>query len=279
VSNQRTVFFNGDFIPEQDARLHVSDLSIQRGYGVFDFFKVIDDVPILMEDHLDRFFCSAAGLGLTVDIEKERIRLLVRELIDRNKMGFSGIKLTLTGGYSPGGYEIISPIFFITQHTLQPRPAEMVEQGIRLMTHEHMRELPQVKSINYITGLMLQKKLAAAGVSDVLYHKNNEVTELPRSTFFIVTHDNVIATPTKNILAGVTRKKVLELAGQRYQTAETAITLNDIRNAREAFITSTSRQVQPVVQIDGMIIGNGKPGPIAKDLDAQLQEVIESLSH
>ena len=151
-----TAFFNGEFIDAQHARLHISDLSIQRGYGIFDFFRVINKRPIFMEDHLDRFFCSAAGLGLEVNVQREKIRSIIHELIDRNNISeLSGIKLTLTGGYSPGGYEVISPNFFVTQQVLQPRPEGQV---LKVITHEHVRELPQIKSINYITGLMLQKK-------------------------------------------------------------------------------------------------------------------------
>lgn len=264
-----TAFFNGSFVAEQDLYLHVSDLSIQRGYGVFDFFRVVNNVPVFMSEHLDRFFRSAEALGLEMDMDKARISSIVHELIDRNKPGLSGIKLTLTGGYSPGGYEVILPNFFITQHPLQPRPAT---NGFKVVLYEHMREQPEIKSINYLTGLMLQKKLTA---DDVLYHKNGEISEFPRSTFFIVTRDNEVVTPAENVLRGITRKKVLELSNG----AERTVTIDDIRNAKEAFVTSTTKQVLPVVQVDDMVIADGKPGKITMQLDAQLQEVIRSVSN
>jgi len=264
----RTAYFNGEFIAEQNLCLHVSDLSIQRGYGVFDFFRVVNNVPVFMNDHLDRFFRSAEALDLDAGVEKERIKSIVHELIERNDLRLSGIKLTLTGGYSPGGYEVILPNFFITQHPLQPRPAT---NGFKVITYEHLREQPEVKSINYLTGLMLQKKLSA---DDVLYHQNGEISEFPRSTFFIVTKNNEVVTPAKNVLRGITRKKVLDLSNG----AERTVTIDDIRNAREAFVTSTTKQVLPIVQIDDMIIGDGKPGKITRELDAELQELIKKIA-
>jgi branched-chain amino acid aminotransferase len=268
MNNQRTAFFNGEFMAEQHVCLHVSDLSIQRGYGVFDFFRVVNNVPVFMNEHIERFFKSAEALGLEVGVKKERIKSIIHELIERNNSGLSGIKLTLTGGYSPGGYEVILPNFFITQHPLQPRPET---RGFKVVLYEHIREQPEIKNINYLTGLMLQKKLAA---DDVLYHRNGEISEFPRSTFFIVTKDNEVVTPGKNVLQGITRKKILELSNG----VERTVTIDDIKNAKEAFITSTTKQVLPIIQVDDIIIGDGKPGEITKQLDAQLQELISSIS-
>jgi branched-subunit amino acid aminotransferase/4-amino-4-deoxychorismate lyase len=206
-------------------------------------------------------------------MERERIISIVHELIDRNAMaGLSGIKLTLTGGYSPGGYEVVSPNFFITQHEVLPRQGE---HGLKVITYEHMREQPGIKSINYLTGLMLQKKLAQSGAADVLYHRNNEVSEFPRSTFFIVTEDNTVITPRDNVLPGITRKKILELASH---AQEANITIDSIRGAKEAFIASTTKQVLPILQVDDIVIGDGKPGKITRELDARLQQLIKSIA-
>ncbi len=277
MSNQRTAFFNGEFIAEENARLHISDLSIQRGYGVFDFFRVLDKVPVFMDDHIDRFFRSAAGLRLEPGIDKAGIKDIIHELIERNNIALSGIKLTLTGGYSTDGYSITAPNLFITQQLLQPRHEECVKNGIKLITHDHVRELPEIKSINYLTGMLLHEKIMQAGAADALYCRNNEVFELPRSNFFIVTRDNVIVTPSTNILRGITRQKTLELAAKHFTAKEKIITVDDIRGAKEAFCTSTSKQIMPVVQIDDMVIGDERPGEVTRELDTQLQEVINNV--
>ena len=276
MSNQRTAYFEGRFMAEENCRLHISDLSVQRGYGAFDFFRVINNVPVFMDEHIDRFYRSAAGLQLEVGIEKASLRSIILELIERNNLGLSGTKLTITGGYSPDGFSMTSPNFFITQQPLQPRPEHWIELGLKVITYEHVREQAEIKSINYITGTLLHEKFKKSGADDFLYRQNDEVSEFPRYNFFIVTEDNVIATPAKNVLRGITRGKVLELAAQQFAVAEKAVTMSDIKSAKEAFITSTTKQVVPVVQVDDIVIGDGKPGKITQQLDAQLAEVIKS---
>lgn len=267
-------FFNGNFIEEEKVFLHVSDLSIQRGYGVFDFFKVIDDVPVFMNDHLERFFNSAAGLGLQPSLTKAEIANIAQGLINRNKISYSGIKIILTGGYSADGYNTGTPNLIITQQPMSPRPASIFEKGFKVITYEHERELPEIKSINYTTGVMLQQKLFAVGADDVLYQKNGEVSEFPRSNFFIVTKDDKVITPSKNILKGITRKKTLELAHRYFIASEATVTIDDIRNAKEAFITSTSKQIIPIVQIDDVVINDGKAGAVTRLLDEKLAELL-----
>ena len=106
ILSNRTAFFNGQFIDEEKASLHVSDLSIQRGYGVFDYFRTIEHVPLFLDDYLDRFYRSAEVLRLPVGLDRNKLTSVIHELIDRNKMPASGIRLSLTGGYSPDSYEI-----------------------------------------------------------------------------------------------------------------------------------------------------------------------------
>ncbi|PIQ21491.1 MAG: hypothetical protein COW65_08740 [Cytophagales bacterium CG18_big_fil_WC_8_21_14_2_50_42_9] len=126
--------------------------------------------------------------------------------------------------------------------------------------------------MNYVTGIRLQQQIKEQGADDVLYHQNGVVTEFPRSNFFIVTPDNRVLTPPEDILKGITRKNVLELAGKKYQAEEGIVTLADIAQAKEAFTTSTTKRILPIVQVDGQLIGNGKPGVITLAL---LQDLID----
>src|SRR5215213_2999036 len=129
--NSRISFFNGSFIEEEKVFIHVSDLAIQRGYGVFDFFKVVDDVPLFMNEHFDRFFSSAAGLGLEPGLNKIEIANIAQGLINRNKIPYSGIKILLTGGYSQDGYNPATPNLIIIQQQMSPRPANVFEKGFK----------------------------------------------------------------------------------------------------------------------------------------------------
>src|SRR6478609_11290327 len=102
--NARFAFVNNEIVDISEALLHVSDLAVQRGYGIFDFFKIENGHPFFLQDHLDRFFESARILKLSVPLLREEIEQLIHQLIARNAMPESGIKLILTGGYSTDGY-------------------------------------------------------------------------------------------------------------------------------------------------------------------------------
>ena len=265
------VYHQQEIIPIQDAFLHISDLAVQRGYGVFDYFKTQRSSALFLDDYLQRFYESARMMNLLVPLATTELKNVLNQLMAKNQLAESGIKIVLTGGYSADGYTIGEPNLIITQHALPLPTAAQVQQGIKIITHEYVRELPTAKTINYSTGIRLQQQLKTQGADDVLYHQNGVVSEFPRSNFFLVTADERVLTPAQDVLKGITRKNVLELAGKKYQAAETTITLTDIAQAREAFTTSTTKRVLPVVQIDGQPIGDGKPGPVTLAL---LQDLI-----
>jgi branched-subunit amino acid aminotransferase/4-amino-4-deoxychorismate lyase len=196
-------------------------------------------------------------------------------LIGRNKLEASGMKMILTGGYSPSGYEPAGPNLIITQQPLPlPAPAQL-RNGISIITHSYIREIPEAKTINYTIGIRLIRQIREKGADDVLYHQEGIVTEFPRSNFFIVKQDNTVVTPAGGVLAGITRKKVLQLAAQSYRAEAAPVRLEDILSASEAFMTSTTKRILPVVQVDGRMIGTGKPGPVTLALLEKLVRLEE----
>ncbi|OYW78744.1 MAG: hypothetical protein B7Z27_06870 [Sphingobacteriia bacterium 32-37-4] len=147
-------------------------------------------------------------------------------------------------------------------------PKQIFENGLKLITHEHQRQLPTIKTIDYLKAIYLQPTIKAAGADDVLYFFNGKVTECPRANFFIVTELNEVLTPKDNILHGVTRKHILNLKG--YTIKEANISLEMLASAREAFISSSTKNILPVTTINRNAIGDGKPGPITRNLYEQL---------
>lgn len=269
-------FVQDDFVPAHQAALRISDLSIQRGYGVFDFFKTIDHAPVFLDDHLDRFFRSAAQLRLPVGKTKEALKAIIHTLQQKNHMPDSGIRLTLTGGYAADGYTLASPNLVIQQIPLQLAVSETVQKGIRLISYPHQRQLPETKTIDYLMAIWLQPYILENAADDVLYHQDGIVSECPRSNFFIVTANDTLVTPARNVLKGIIRSKVLALAPQQIKTEERDITLDALRTAKEAFITSTTRHILPVTQIDGHVIGKGEPGNVSQWLNRQLYQLVKA---
>lgn len=261
-----TVYFNDQYIDSSKALLKTTDLSIQRGYAVFDFFRTVNGRPLFINDHLDRFFDSASAMYLSLKQTKEEISSIIYELIKIHSFPQSGIRLLLTGGYSADTYNRAEPNFMISCTPLVAPAAEDYEKGYTAITYEHQRELPKIKSTNYLMGVWLQPLLKEKKVNDVLYYKNDIIAEFPRANVFIVSKENVLQTPVNNILLGITRKQVINLAKGIIEVEEKDITLNDLFAADEVFLTSTTKKIMPIVKIDNKNIGNGKPGKISKRL-------------
>jgi branched-chain amino acid aminotransferase len=267
------VYINDAFLPASKAALQVSDLAIQRGYGIFDFFKTLDHLPVFLDEHLDRFYHSAEQMRLDPGKDREQLREVIRELAEQNNIANAGIKITLTGGYSPDGYSITRPNLIITQQPLKMPDKAVFQQGLRLMSYPHQRQMPQVKSLDYLMAIWLQPLIKEKGADDVLYQYNGLVSECPRSNFFIVTADDTVVTSTQP-LKGIIRMKTLEIAGKQFKVEERELTLEEAYQAKEAFITSTTKHILPVVQLDGRLIGDGQPGDVTVMLKMELDDHI-----
>ena len=251
-------YINGDFIPEEKAMLPVRDLSILRGYGVFDFFRFCNFQPVFLNDHLDRLFFSMSGLRLDIKPDKNKLEELVHELIQRNSIPDGGIRITVTGGSSENGYLPEKPSLVITQHNFDEVSPVQFNNGIHLASYAYQRQLPQIKSSDYLMGIYLQPWLKAREADDVLYVDKGIISECPRSNIFIFNKSGELCTPVNGILQGITRKQVLQIAKSHYPVVEKDIILDEVYEAGEVFITSTTRQVLPVRSIDGRPIGTGQ---------------------
>lgn len=258
-------FVNDRFIEEEKATIQIGDLSIQRAYAAFDFFRTVNKKPLFLKNHLDRFFQSAAMLLIEPQQTKAELKSIILELIEKNKLDTSGVRMILTGGYSTDGYSVTKPNLLISQHTIQLPGSEKMEAGIKIITEEYSRDLPSIKSTNYLMGVWLQQKLKEQQADDVLYYQNGIITELPRANIFIITADEKIVTPLNHILRGVTRKNIIDMM-QTGKTEERDITLEELKTAKEVFMTSTTKRILPVTQIDGLLVGHGKAGTITTTL-------------
>lgn len=259
------VWVNNSLIPADEAQLNITDLAIQRGYGIFDFLKTIDGKPIFLEDHLDRFFHSAKCMRLDIKTSRNELRSRILELLLKNNLGDSGLKLILTGGFSPDGFSIAEPNLIISQQQFFI-PKALNEKGISLITDEYQRQFSNAKTLDYLHAIWLQSEIKARKADDVLYYSKGLIRECPRANIFVVNKDNQVITPEFEMLKGVSRKYVLQVSEAMFETAARDVTLDEIRDAKEVFITSTTKNILPVVALDGKMIGNGMPGEITRIL-------------
>lgn len=266
-------FINNQFVTADQAVLPVRDLAIQRGYGVFDFFRTVDKVPLFLDHHLDRLQHSASVLRLQLPYDKDELKSIVYELISKNDLSTSGIRITVTGGNAIDTYTPTTPNIIITQSTLTMDAAFDTSKGLHLITEEYVRELPTVKSINYLMGVYLQQKVKDAGAGDVLYVKNGFISELVRSNVFVVTADNKLITANEHVLYGITRKHILQIATSILEVNEQPVSLTDVLTAKEVFVSSTTKRLLPVFSVNGTKIGDGNTGTVTADLYQRFLEL------
>lgn len=264
---------NGKLIVESAATLSVKDLSVLRGYGIFDFFRTDFHRPLFLEDHLQRLQYSSAKVFPDHPLDMEDVKKQILDLLSINKMAFSGIRIVRTGGETKNGYDIGNPNLIITQESISFPSSEKYQNGVKLISHEFQRELVDVKTISYMTGIWLQPLVKKHNAYDIVYHQNRNISELTRSNFFIVDKHGVLVTPPSNILKGITRKKVLQIANDIMEVEERQINLAELAEVQEAFLTGTTKKVLPVVEVDDMVIGNGRPGERTKELMLKFEQL------
>jgi branched-subunit amino acid aminotransferase/4-amino-4-deoxychorismate lyase len=255
------VFVNGHFLPQEKASIPVNDLAVLRGYGVFDFFLLKNGLPLFFEDHWARLQQSASTMNLAVPFSREDAQEMLLALYTKMPYELAGARITLTGGCSPDGYlpgDVANSL--ITLNPLAPFPQSLPEKGIGLMTHANSRPFSKVKTIDYTMGILMLPEAKRKGFQELLYVQDGWVTECPRSNLFAVSREDVLITPSEGVLEGITRKRVLKHAGLLIKTEVRPVHIQELLEAKEVFITSTTKGIWTVGNIDGQIIGDGKPG-------------------
>jgi len=268
-------YLNGELILASQATLKLNDLGLLRGFSLFDYMRTYNGKPFMPQYYMERLFNSAALMGLEVPINETEILYYIEELIGLSNLPDCAFRFLLTGGYSLDSMSVTEPNFVIITENLPLEVPERFEKGVKVISSEHLRELPEVKSTNYMKPILLAKEMKSKNAYDVLYHKYNEISELSRSNFFIFKGDTLI-TPSTNILRGITRRVVLELANQHFKVEERIISLDELREADEAFTTGTTKKVMPIVQIDELQIGKGEVGSRTRLLQQLFDQFIEN---
>lgn len=255
-------YINNRFLDYTDAKFHISDIGLQRGYGIFDYFVEMEGRIPFLEDYLDRFYTSAERLNMEVPLERDMMKEKIGYLLQQNKFGTSGIKLLLTGGYSDDLYSPSTPNFMILNLLVTHQPGDFGE-GVKLILLDYQRHIPEIKTTFYLPSIALFPKLHEKGAVEVLYHHNGLISETTRANIFLIKNGKLI-TPSPGVLRGITRKYVLQVSRELMPVEEREVKLEELWESEEVFITGTSKHVAPVVEIEGKRIGNGKPGAMTK---------------
>lgn len=276
------VYLNGEILPLEQAAISPLDIGLLRGYAVFDLLRTVGGRPFLLAEHLHRLRASADELDLRVPATDGRIAEAIDELLRLNGHGEGGgeatVRLVLTGGVSEDGmtFNPDTPTFFILTHELHEPPDELYENGGKLLTKEHGREVPAAKTTNYLTMLRHRPQAAEEGALDLLYHAGGTVSEAASASFYIVKGRTIMA-PSTDVLHGTIGSFVLDTARDTYDVLFGEFTIDDACEADEAFLTSTTRGIVPIVQLDDRPVGDGTVGTVTRDLMARFRAALAAL--
>ncbi len=258
---QPICYLNGKYIAFDQACLPLNDLGIVRGYGVFDFLRTYNGMPFKLREHVQRLQNSANLIGLSLPWSTEEIAAIAKNTLERNNLPEANIRIVATGGSSP---DFITPSgqpsLMVIVTPVSQYPKEYYEQGIKVITVQTERFLPKSKSLSYISAISaLQQAKLNQAVEALYVNQQGQVLEGTTTNFFVFQGSQLI-TPQENILKGITRDVVLELAKNQFEIVEQPVDYSDLSDCNEAFITSSTKEIMPVVQIDELHLSQGKPG-------------------
>ncbi|MEM9232211.1 MAG: D-amino-acid transaminase [Pseudomonadota bacterium] len=269
----RTVFVNGDYVPEEDAKISVFDRGFLMADGVYEVTAVIDGKLIDFPGHIARLRRSLAELDMPSPATDEELEAIHKRLLSENGLDEGGIYLQVTRGAADRDFAYPadpepSLVLFTQAKSLVDSP--VAARGIKVISIPDQRWARRdIKTVQLLAPSMGKMAAKAAGADDAWMEEDGFVTEGTSNNAYIVTKAGTIVTRqlSNEILHGITRASILRFAREaQIKVEERPFTIAEAQEASEAFITSASTFVHPVVQIDGVTLGDGTPGPVARRL-------------
>lgn len=272
----RTVYVNGEYLPETEAKVSIFDRGFLMADAVYEVTSVLGGKLIDFEGHAVRLKRSLDELDMQEPCTKDELLSIHRKLVELNDIDEGMIYLQVTRG-SDGDRDFVFPdpettkptIVLFTQNKPGLADSPASKKGAKIISIEDIRwGRRDIKTVQLLYPSMGKMMAKAAGADDAWMVEDGYVTEGTSNNAYYVKNGKIITRPLSNdILHGITRKAVLRLAQEaQMEIEERLFTIDEAKEADEAFTTSASAFVMPVVEIDGAMLGDGTPGPIAKRL-------------
>ena len=269
----RTVYVNGDYLPEDQAKISIFDRGFLMADAVYEVTMVLDGKLCDFDGHLARLTRSLAELDIPMPMDVAQLEAIHRELITRNKLDEGGIYMHITRGAHDRDFlwpANLTPSLVMFTQARKCIDTPAAQRGISVITAPDIRWGRRDIKTPQLLGAALAKQAARlAGADDAWFVEEGLITEGSSNNAWIVTEDGTLITRhlSTHILHGITRAALLRYAAEvQLKIEERPFTIGEAQSAREAFVTSAGLLVCPVVQIDGHPIGTGKPGPITQRL-------------
>jgi D-alanine transaminase len=274
-------YLNGSYLPLEQACVPAMDRGFLFSDGVYEIIPVYCGKPFRLEEHLVRLANSLKIIKLESAIDLPFWRELSQELVQRNGGGYQYIYLQITRGPAPKrDYrfpETVTPTVFAYTQPYTPPTLDSLQQGMSVVTLPDIRwDLCSVKSISLLGSVLQRQKATEEGADEGILIRDGQVIEGTSCNVFIVKQGTIFTPPKSDyMLGGITRAVVLEIAEQqKIPYREEKIPEADLYSADEIWITSSLREIQPVLLLNKKLVGNGKPGPVWQKMIHHYREFI-----
>jgi len=262
------VFLNGKFLPIEEAKVPVLDRGFIFGDGVYELVPVYSRVPFRLDEHLARLERSLAETRIRNPYTRAQWRELIYRLVDAQSFDDQGVYFQVTRGVAKRDHAFpkdVEPTVFMMSNPLVTPPRELVQKGAAAVTAQDNRWLRcDIKSISLIGNCLLRQLSAEAGAVETILFRDGKLTEAAASNVFVVKRGVILSPPKSSlILPGITYDVVVELAGASGLPLELRdVTEPEVRGADEIWVSSSSKEVLPIVALDAVPVGDGRPGPL-----------------
>jgi branched-chain amino acid aminotransferase len=278
------IYISGKLYDKEQATVSVYDHGLLYGDGVFEGIRSYGGKVFRLDEHLDRLWNSAKAIWLEIPMTKAEMAKAIKDTLAVNNLTDAYIRVVVTRGAGTLGLDpnrCSDPRVIIITDRIALYPEELYQKGLEIVTVSTQRNhpaalSPRIKSLNYLNNILAKiEGLQAGCIEALMLNQKGEVAECTGDNIFLVRAGRLMTPPLEaGVLEGVTRDAVLEVArAAGISASETPFTRHDVYIADECFLTGTAAELIPVVKVDSRTIGDGKPGPITRDLTRRFHEL------
>lgn len=274
------VIVGGEIVERAHASVDIEDRGYQFGDGVYEVIRVYNGKMFTAKEHLHRLQESAKKISIQIPYSTSKLEEKLNSLIEKNTLKNGIVYMQFTRGASPRNHAFPSNVAptFVAYTRNADRPVGSMEEGVKTIFLEDIRWLRcDIKSLNLLGNLLAKQKAVEAGCFEAIQHRGEIVTEGSSSNVAIVKNGTVITHPANNlILNGITRQKVKQVCEQnQIPFEEKEFTLEELLRADEVFLTGTTVEVTPIIEVEEKKISSGIPGAVTRKLQQLIKDEIE----
>ncbi len=271
------ILFNEEFVTREETSIDIEDRGYQFGDGVYEVVRIYNGQFFELDAHLERLDRSANEIRITLPYKMNELRGKVEKLLSLNHVQSGHIYMQVTRGVSPRNHpfpEKSEPVLVAYTKEYEAEPSRLPG---RAMFTEDIRWLRcDIKSLNLLGNVLGKQEANEKGFDEAIFHRGDTVTEGSSTNVFMIKKKILYTHPANHlILDGITRRKILSAAADiGIQVKEEAFTKQELLESDEVFISSTTQEVRPIVEVNGQMIGNGKEGDVTASLQAGFEKEI-----